>query len=125
MPSLNNFIMSPLSGLGKIDVQHDVIVIGQYRIRANIQREHTRKAEHYIFQPLPSMIEVFTGILVLSAEKTSSNGSADDMDVGCFPGTDLSRAYRGFGMGYSWLRLYGFTALRLYGFTALRLYGLY
>ena len=35
------------------------------------------------------MVDVFTGIFVITAEKTSSDGSANYMDVGCFPITDL------------------------------------
>ena len=35
------------------------------------------------------MVEVLTGIFVLTAEKTSSDSSANYMDVGCFPITDL------------------------------------
>ena len=53
------------------------------------QCEDTGESEHFIFQPLAPVIEVLAGIIVLTTEKTSSDGSTDHVDVACFSGTDL------------------------------------
>ena len=41
------------------------------------------------------MVKVFAGIFVFTAEKTSSDSSANYMDVGCFPITDLCISWLG------------------------------
>ena len=42
-----------------------------------------------IFQPLSSIVKALTRIFVITAEKTPPDRSTDDVDAGCFSGTDL------------------------------------
>ena len=117
VPSLDDFILRPLSGLAQIDVQHNMVVVGQYGIRANIQREDPGESEHFILYPLPTMVEVFSGIFVLAAKKTSSDSSADYMYVGRFSDTDLCIPWFGHGLlPYYWIYIYYFS---IYDFSVL------
>ena len=68
-------------------------MIGQYGIRTNFECEDSCEPKHFIFQPLSSMVEVPTGISVLTSKKSPPDRPADDVDVGCFSGTDLRIAW--------------------------------
>jgi hypothetical protein len=80
-----------------------MVVIGHHSIGRNFQRKHAGQTQNFILNPLPAVIIVFPGEIVSAAEKASPDSAADDVHVGCFPGSNL--CISGLRHGYNSIRM--------------------
>ena len=81
MPAPNHLCGIPLMRTGCINMQDYVVVIGHYRIRAEIDCKYLVQPQQFIFQPLLAMIKVLASEPILTKKETSTYGSYTDVIV--------------------------------------------
>ncbi len=74
-PSCSHFLISPLTGLFRIDANNDVVVVMQNGKGAQVNRKDRRKVFDAIHNPLTAVFKIKTGLRVFAAQESSAHAA--------------------------------------------------